>query len=176
MAIDSEPKNGDFARYIENLTRAGGVTPGRVPDKREASRWTPASAPAPAPPAANEPLSTAPWGKAAPPPMQSMPGAPMPVPGQEESGAVSMAQRARRRRIGIVLTIGGMLAGWAAVRIAFEALQRSEFELDALMPAVFLAFFAFMLFKAASGARNPRKSQLQKLPPLTPSSRRKDGA
>ena len=71
MAIDLEPKNGDFARYIENLTNAGGITPGRVPDKREAARQaaSPAAVPVPAP--TSEPLSTAPWGKPAPPPLQS---------------------------------------------------------------------------------------------------------
>ncbi|KRC85778.1 hypothetical protein D3C87_553450 [compost metagenome] len=172
MAIDAEPKNGDFARYIENLTRAGGVTPGQVSRQREASRQpsVPVAAPAPAP--SSEPLSTAPWGKTAPPPMRPAPG--VAIPGQEDVGAVSMARRARQRKIGIVLTVGGILAGWAAVRIAFESLRRSEFELDALMPAIFLAFFAFMLFKAASSARNPRGSRLEKLPPLKPSSHRKD--
>ncbi|MFD4840634.1 hypothetical protein ACFWP0_24270 [Achromobacter sp. NPDC058515] len=174
MAIDLEPKNGDFARYIENLTRAGGATPGQVSGQREASRQASSSAPVPVPPATSETLSTAPWGKTAPPPMQPAPGVSAPAPGQEDAGEVSMARRARQRKIGVALTIGGILAGWAAARIAFEALRRPEFELDALMPAIFLAFFAFMLFKAASGARNPRKSRLEKLPPLTPSSHRKD--
>ncbi|QVQ27520.1 hypothetical protein [Achromobacter deleyi] len=174
MAIDSEPKNGDFARYIENLTRAGGATPGQVSGQREASRRASAPVAAPVPTATSESLSTAPWGKAAPPPMQSMPG--VSVPGQEDAGAVSMARRARQRKIGIVLTIGGMLAGWAAVRIAFEAMRHSDYNLDTLMPAIFLALFAFMLFKAGSGARNPRKSRLETLPPLKPSSHRKDAS
>lgn len=171
MAIDMEPKNGDFARYVENLSRAGGATSGQV-SRREPAR--PASAPVP--PATSEPLSAASWGKASPS-MQPMPGAAMPapgVPGQEDAGTVSMAKRARQRKIGIVLTIGGILAGWAAARIAFDALRRPEFELDALMPAIFLAFFAFMLFKAASSARNGRKSRLETLPPFKPSSHRKD--
>ncbi|MFY2019954.1 hypothetical protein ACOTD3_04250 [Achromobacter dolens] len=49
MAIDMEPKNGDFARYIENLSRAGGATPGRVPSKAETKRQAAMPAPTPSP-------------------------------------------------------------------------------------------------------------------------------
>ena len=52
MAIDLEPKNGDFARYIENLSRAGGATPGRVPSKAEAKRQAAAPVATPEPPPA----------------------------------------------------------------------------------------------------------------------------
>lgn len=174
MAMDAEPKDGDFARYIENLTRAGGATPGRVPPKREAARRVPEPVPAPAPP---EPLSTAPWGKSAPPPLPSRPGAaaPPPAAGHEDPAAVPLARRARQRKIGIILTVAGVLAGWAAARIVFEVLRSPRFDLDELMPAIFLVFFAVMLFKAAGSARNPRKTPLEKLPPLKPSSYRKDG-
>ncbi|WMD21340.1 hypothetical protein RAS12_02945 [Achromobacter seleniivolatilans] len=182
MAIDSEPKDGDFARYIENLTRAGGTTPGRVPDKREASRQaaSPIAAPAsrPVPATTADSLSTAPWGKPALPPLQSRASTNPPgstAPQQSDEGTVSMARRARQRKIGIILTIAGMLAGWAAVNIGFRALRNPHFDLDQLVPAIFLGFFAFMLFKAASGVRNPRKTLQDKLPPLKQSSYRKDG-
>jgi hypothetical protein len=174
-----EPKNGDFARYVENLSRAGGASPGRVPDKAEAKRrqaGTPAAAPASQP--AQDSLYDLTWGKSAPPPLQSRRAEPAPlagVPGQEDAATVSMAKRARQRKLGIVLTIAGAIAGWAAVNIAFRALRAPHFDLDELMPAVFLAFFAFMLFKAASGARDPRKQPLGKLPPLKTTSYRKDG-
>ena len=52
----------------------------------------------------------------------------------------------------------------------------SQFDLDELMPAAFLVFFAVMLFKAAAGARNPRRPPLAKLPPLKTSAYRKDGS
>ena len=182
MAIDMEPKNGDFARYVENLSRAGGASPGRVPDKAETRRRQ-ASAPVavPTPPPAGstkDSLYDLTWGKPAPPPLQSRRAEPAPlvgVPGQEDAATVSMAKRARQRKLGIFLTIAGAIAGWAAVNIAFKALRSPHFDLDELMPAVFLAFFAFMLFKAASGARDPRKQPLGKLPPLKTTSYRKDG-
>ncbi|MDT4874735.1 hypothetical protein FQZ97_1100540 [compost metagenome] len=135
------------------------------------------SEPAPVPSTPSEPLSTAPWGKSAPPPLPSRSGAAapsVPAPGQEDAAAVSLARRARQRKIGIILTIAGALAGWAAARIVFEVLRGPQFDMDELMPAIFLAFFAVMLFKAAGSARNPRKTPLEKLPPLKPSSHRKD--
>lgn len=176
MAIDLEPKNGDFARYIENLTRAGGVTPGRVPDKREASRQASSKVAVPVPPpVTSDSLSTAPWGNTAsrtpPPPSHAQ------APGstaQSDTGEASMAQRARLRKIGIVLTVCGILAGWSAVNIAIRAFRSPQFELGELMPAVFLGFFAFMLLKAAGNARKPRNG-MGKLPPLKTSSYRKDG-
>lgn len=171
MAIDGEPRNGDFARYIENLTRAGGATPGQVPDKRAAAR----TAPPPVPPAPSTgpsgSLSGAPWGKSSKPSTQYQP-APA-APGQEDAASMTLARQATQRKIGIVLTIGGILAGWAAVRIIFQALRGPGFDLDEAMPAIFLAFFAFMLFKAAGRARNPRNKA--PLPPLKRSSHSKDG-
>ncbi|EHK63279.1 hypothetical protein [Achromobacter arsenitoxydans] len=166
MAIDGEPKNGDFARYIENLTRAGGAAPGRASDTGSARREAPT---------APGSLSDAPWGNTAPPPLQSRTAPGATAPAQADEGTVSLARHARQRKIGVVLTIAGMLAGWAAVNIGFRALHNPRFDMDEMIPAIFLAFFAFMLFKAASGARNPRKTPLEKLPPLTPSSYRKDG-
>jgi len=183
MAIDAKPKNGDFARYIEELTSAGGASPGRIASRRDARRQSaPVAVPMPvAVPPSPTPgsLSDAPWGNTASssPRSRSASQAPLAtLPGQPDQANVSLAQQARRRKIGAVLTVAGIMAGWAAANIGFRALHSPRFELDEFMPAVFLAFFAFMLFKAASGARNPRKTPLNKLPPLTPSSYRKDGA
>ncbi|CAB3843243.1 hypothetical protein LMG26842_02450 [Achromobacter dolens] len=177
MAIDMEPKNGDFARYIENLSRAGGATPGRVPSKAETKRQAAMPAPTPSPAPDQGSLNDLTWGKTAPPPLQSRRADCVPptvAPGQTDAEAVSLAKRARQRKQGIFLTIAGAVAGWAAVNVAFKALHAPRFDLDDFMPAVFLGFFALMLFKAASGARDPRKRPLEKLPPLKTSSYRKD--
>ncbi len=168
MAIDGEPRDGDYARYIENLTRTGGATPGQVADKRKVSRTAappPPSKPAPSSSGSGS-LSGAPWGNSS---AQPAPAA----PGQDDAASMTLARQATQRKIGVVLTIGGILAGWAAVRILFQALRGPGFDLDEAMPAVFLAFFAFMLFKAAGSARNPRGKA--PLPPLKRSSYRKDG-
>ncbi|WP_417218967.1 hypothetical protein [Achromobacter spanius] len=172
MAIDLEPKDGDFARYIENLSRAGGVTPGKVPEKGRASRQASVAVPVPVPaPASGDSLSTAPWGNTAPPSRSTgSPGSTAP----SDAAEISMAQRARQRKFGVILTVGGVLAGWAAANIAFRVLRTPHFELDELMPAVFLGFFAVMLLKAAGNARKARGTPLGKLPPLKTSSYRKD--
>lgn len=170
MAIDLEPKDGDFARYIENLSRAGGATPGKVPEKRRASPQATATVPTP-PATTGGSLSTAHWGNTASPyPTASAPSS----TASADAADASLAQRAKQRKIGIILTIAGILAGWAAVNIAFRALRAPHFELDELVPAVFLAFFALMLLKAAGSARKPRATPLGKLPPLKTSSYRKD--
>ncbi|MPT39291.1 MAG: hypothetical protein E2603_12480, partial [Achromobacter sp.] len=144
MAIDAEPKDGDFARYIENLTNAGGTTPGRVPDKRQIGRKAASPVAVPVPPPASDSLSTAPWGKPASPPMQARRDTGSPgstAAPQSDEGTVSLARRARQRKIGAILTIAGVLAGWAAVNIAFRAFRSPQFELDEFAPAVFLGFF-----------------------------------
>jgi len=183
MAIDAEPKNGDFARYIEELTSAGGVSPGRIASRRDARRQTsavtlPFPVAGPTSPSSGS-LSEAPWGNTASSTPQSRSASPAPLataPGRPDEANITLARQAGRRKFGVVLTVAGILAGWSAANIAFRALHSPRFELDELMPAVFLGFFALMLFKAAKGARNPRKTPLNKLPPLTPSSYRKDGA
>lgn len=183
MAIDAEPKNGDFARYIEELTSGRGSSPGRIASRRDARRQTaPLSVPTPiaAPPSVTGgSLSDAPWGATASSSSRPRTAHQPPVatpPGQPDEANTTLARQARQRKIGAVLTVAGIMAGWAAANIGFRALHSPRFELDEFMPAVFLAFFAFMLFKAASSARNPRKTPLNKLPPLNPSSYRKDGA
>lgn len=78
MAIDGEPKNGDFARYIEELSRTGGA-PGQVLPAQRApaaaqsgvagklseltwGKRPERTAPAPCPPAApNKPRPHPPW-------------------------------------------------------------------------------------------------------------------
>lgn len=183
MAIDAEPKNGDFARYIEELTSAGGTSPGRIAGRRDARRQTaPLAVPTPVtarPSPTPDSLSDAPWGNTASSSSRSRTAPQAPVataPGQPDEANITLARRARQRKIGAVLTVAGIMAGWAAANIAFRAFHSPRFELDEFVPAVFLAFFAFMLFKAASSARNPRKTPLDKLPPLSQSSYRKDGA
>lgn len=184
MAIDAEPKNGDFARYIEELTSGRGASPGRIASRRDARQQSAAPLSVP-PPVATPPapttgsLSDAPWGATASPSSRSRTAHQAPVataPGQPDEANITLARQARQRKIGAVLTVAGIMAGWAAANIGFRALHSPRFELDEFMPAVFLAFFAFMLFKAARSARNPRKTPLNKLPPLNPSSYRKDGA
>lgn len=141
MAIDGEPKDGDFVRYIEMLNRQAGGSPGQVPPRqpREARRRQPAAVPAPA----------------APDPA---------VP--DDKPAPTMAARSGQRRIALGLTIAGLVAAWHAARLFGQALDQRPIEVDELIPALFLAVCAFMLFKGGSRLRAAQRKPLPVLPPL----------
>jgi len=147
MAIDGEPKDGDFVRYIEMLNRQAGGSPGHVPPRqprqpREARRRQPAAAPVPAP--------------AAPDPA---------VP--DDKPAPTLAARSGQRRIALGLTIAGLVAAWHAARLFGAALEQRPVEIDELIPAIFLAVCAFMLFKGGSRLRAAQRKPLPVLPPLS---------
>lgn len=176
MTIDRDPKNGDFARYIDNLSRAGGSMPEPLSGKAETKRQTSApfatATPAPSRKSLNDPT----WGKAAsPPPSPQAEPAPQAAAEQKETGTVSLAQHARQRKKGVFLTLLGAGSAWIALDIVLKALRAPYFELRNLIAAVFFGFFALMLFKAAKDVRAPRRRPLEKLPPLKTSSYRKKG-
>jgi len=153
MAIDGEPKDGDFVRYIDRLTRQGSTAPGQVPLRqdraarrgRTADAATPASLPTPADPAAS-------------------PGATTP---QADSRPATLAARTGQRRIALGLTIAGLFALWHAVGRLFAALGNRPIQVDDLIPAVFLGVCAFMLLKGGSRLRATQRAPMPALPPLS---------
>jgi len=147
MAIDGEPKDGDFVRYIETLSRTGG-SPGQVPPRqgRAPRRGRRDTSQAGAP------------GAAAPGSATAEPAAAPPT----------LAARTGQRRIALGLTIAGLFALWHAVRMLATALDRDALDIDSLIPVAFLAVCAFMLFKGGSRLRSAQKSPpLPSLPPLS---------
>ena len=166
MALGGEPKNGDYARYVEELSRSGasGLPSAPSPEATRSPGATSGSASSSA-----SPLSSAPWGNGGTPPAPQSS-----CPAQSDSDAATLAKTAAKRGVGKVLTVAATVVGLIAARIALQALNSPQAGLDDFMPAVFLAFFAFMLFKAAGDARKPGKPPAGKLPPLK-STYRKDG-
>lgn len=148
MAIDGEPKDGNFVRYIETLTRAGGTEPGRVQDPPPRLRRTRARAAAVTSPA---PAASPSAGHTTEP----------------EPRPATLAARTSLRRIALGLTIAALIAAWNAVRLLARALHSQSLQLDELVPAVFLAVCAFMLFKGASRLRATHKTPMPTLPPLS---------
>ncbi|MBO1111658.1 hypothetical protein [Bordetella petrii] len=151
MALDGEPKDGDFVRYIEMLNRQAGGSPGQVPPRqrgvprggRRGAAQPADAAGAPAPAAPGSPAEPA----AAPP---------------------TLAARTGQRRIALGLTIAGMFALWHAVSMLVAALDRDTVDIDDLIPVIFLAVCAFMLFKGGSRLRSAQtRAPLPKLPPLS---------
>ncbi|MBO9355268.1 hypothetical protein GG851_14850 [Bordetella petrii] len=151
MAIDGEPKDGDFVRYIETLNRQADGIPGQVPARQ--GHW-PGKSRRAAPSSTDSPRAAAP-GTAAP----ASPSAPAPP---------TLAARSGQRRIALILTIAGGFALWHAIIRLSAALQREPVDLDDLIPAVFLAVCAFMLFMGGNRLRAAQKRQpLPSLPPLS---------
>lgn len=152
MALDGEPKDGDFVRYIEMLNRQAGGSPGQVPprQRRVSDRGRRGAA---QPAEASDTFTPA--------PSSSMPA------GSAEAPA-TLAARTGQRRIALGLTIAGMFALWHAIGRLVAALDRDTIDIDDLIPVVFLAVCAFMLFKGGSRLRAAQnRSPMPKLPPLS---------
>lgn len=167
MALGGEPKDGDYARYVKELSRvsASGLFNAPSPDATRSPGATSGGEST-----STSPLSSAPWGNGGTPPV---PHSTLP-PAQPDTDAATLAKTAAKRGVGKVLTVAAAVVGLIAARIVLQALNNPRAGLDDFMPAVFLAFFAFMLFKAAGDARKPGKPLAGKLPPLK-STYRKDG-
>lgn len=165
MAIDGEPKNGDFVRYIEALNRQTEGAPGEVwtrtrrsislnkrdtvntqPDQFETSN----SYRSPADPSASS-LSR-----------QSSPGAT--DDGQEST---TLAARGGQRHLSLALTIAAVIALWNALDRLTTAINTDTVDMDSLVPVFFLLVCAWMLFIGARGARRKQNKPLAKLPPLS---------
>ena len=92
MALGGEPKNGDYARYVEELSRSGasGLPSAPSPEATRSPGATSGSASSSA-----SPLSSAPWGNGGTPP------APSPsCPAQSDSDAATLAKTAAKRGVG----------------------------------------------------------------------------
>src|SRR5690606_21361660 len=114
MAIDGEPEDGDYVRYIDTLNRQAGA-PGQVLQK---------------PPRASGRGGWSGWGRrgatsphgtpSAPRPAAPLPGA---APGDPGSPPPTLAARTGQRRVALALTIAGAFALWHAVRLLIRALE-----------------------------------------------------
>lgn len=153
MAIDGEPENGDFVRYIETLNRQAG-SPGQVlaQPRRMTGRRRGAFPSIEDAPGTLGADSLSPGDTSTPP----------------AKAAPTLAARTGQRRIALILTIAGAFALWHAVRLLLLALEYDPVEFGDFVPAGFLAICAFMLFKGGSRLRaSQQRSGLPKLPPLS---------
>ncbi|ARP82403.1 hypothetical protein CAL12_17315 [Bordetella genomosp. 8] len=151
MAIDGEPKDGDYVRYVEQLINRGQAAPGQVVAKTR------------------DPLSGTPTGAAprVPPVPPSGAAPPVPPAGAAQERNATLATRASTRRGAFAVTIVALAIGWQAVRMLFEALRRPGFDPHELVPVAFLVIFAGLLWRAARSQRKRAGQPLASLPPLT---------
>ncbi|WP_144633409.1 hypothetical protein [Bordetella genomosp. 13] len=167
MTLPGEPKNGDFASYVEALGRTGMQAPGQVIKPTRAEKKTRRQAivhqeqqfpdAVPGGPQASQ-WDTG-WGRndTKPAAAKPVPRPPRGTPGGFAAGSpeasAQLAKLASHRRVAFVLTVVAALLAWNAVSTVLEAINREHYEIEAFFPAVFLGFVSFMLFRAARGLR-----------------------
>ncbi|HTK02417.1 MAG TPA: hypothetical protein VL522_22520 [Bordetella sp.] len=168
MAIDGEPKGGDYVRYVEKLINRGQAAPGQVVGKARDTLAAPPMPPAPgevirdAAPAANRTSGqTRSRGSAS----AATPSA-TPKDGKQAADA-TLAGRATRRRGALAVTLVSLAIAWQAIRMLIEALRQPDFDPHALVPVAFLLIFAGMLWRAARSQRTRANQPPTRLPPLT---------
>lgn len=166
MAIDGEPKDGDYVRYIETLINRGQAAPGQVIGKARGPAAGPAHLPSPGEvPRDAKPAAAArtnrPWGRT------PSPATPSPAQDAAQQADTTLAARAVRRRGALAVTLVALAIAWQAVRMLFEALRQPAFDPHELVPVAFLLIFAGMLWRAARSQRTRADQALPRLPPLT---------
>lgn len=178
MAIDGGPKNGDYARYVEDLVNRGRPSPGQVLAKTDAASGTPSPGQVfkPSPKATPQDSGRAKGHAQTAAPAVATPHADTFASPAAATDNTSLAARAVKRRIGVGMTIAGLLAGWAGVRMLITAVHEPVFDAGELIPVAFLLVFAGMLFRGARSLRADSLKPARKLPPLSTSSGRKPDA
>ncbi|WP_427183420.1 hypothetical protein ACL598_15405 [Bordetella bronchialis] len=182
MAIDGEPKDGDYVRYIEALINRGQAAPGQVMGR---ARGVPSASPPPSPGEVVRDAAPAGAARDFPPgfgqPVPASPGIPRPFSwgrgaGSKASSAprdanpasdATLAGRAARRRGAFAVAIVAIAIAWQAMRMLYDALRQPDFDPHALIPVAFLLVFAGMLWRAARSGRAQGKQPPARLPPLT---------
>lgn len=189
MAIDGEPRDGDYVRYVEQLINRGQAAPGQVVSKAGDARsratvsgntWpAPGTAPSPGEVVRNPGASrqdklklNAPWGRDPEPGAVTAPGTTAQPSGAAQTGAAqagnpTLAARSSTRRGAFAVTIVALAIAWQAVRMLFEALHRPGFDPQDLVPVAFLIIFAGLLWRAARSQRKRADQPMKPLPPLT---------
>lgn len=185
MALPGEPKNGDFASYVESLSRNGGPAPGQVlaPVPREQPPREPAAKPtAKSAAQSSGGLEASGWGRSDKP-APAVAAKPLPAPARGTPGgfadgspaAQQLARVGSHRRVALILTIVAVALCWSAFATVMEAMNRQPRQVEDFFPAVFLTFVALMLFKAATRLRaKARDGVLPKYGPLETLARRPD--
>jgi|GEM_PF-2590408 len=164
MAIDGEPKNGDFVRYIERLNRQTEGAPGEVwtrtrrgisLNKRESVNTQSDQIETNYSPRSTEPSASS----------IARPSSPGSTDDSQES--TTLAARGGQRHLSLALTIAAVIALWNALDRLTTAINTDSVDMDSLVPVFFLLVCAWMLFIGARGARRKQNKPLAKLPPLS---------
>jgi len=202
MALDGEPKDGDYVRYVERLVHRGMPAPGQV--GRQAGRGAAGTSPGDTATRGRERDKTraarnsatgtstgkgngagtraaeaAHWAyPAGSPARDASPDNGQAQAMQTGSGtgqAPSLAARSAQRKVSSVVFVVALLIGWHAVRLILAAIDEGHINVAAMLPGAFLLAFALMVYGVSRNIRRNADRPVGKLPPLTTVSVKKPG-
>lgn len=165
MAIYGEPKDGDFVRYIEQLNRQAGGTPGQVMPRKRSGILTKKPDNADNDFETNESVNT--YG--APIDQPTATYSPDMSPGSTENTPqkpATLAARSGQRHLALALSIAAFIALWNGLIKLADLAESENYDIDNIIPIVFLMICAWMLFKGAQNIRRKQKQPLAKNAPL----------
>jgi hypothetical protein len=169
MAIDGEPKDGDYVRYVEQLINRGNAAPGQVVAQRGIPA-VPAPAPSPGEVISNASKSADKSGtlwKTLSERTNATPSSAPPATGSEPTANATLASAASKRRGAFAVALVSIAIAWQAIRMLFEALRQPYFDAHELLPAAFLLVFAGILWKASRSQRTRARQIPGRLQPLS---------
>jgi hypothetical protein len=175
MAIDGEPKNGDYARYVERLINRGSPSPGQVLSKADTAPTAPS--PGEVLYQKNQKVQKANPGRTMAGDGQAEPARAHPADlARPKAGNDTLAAQAVKRKISIGMTVVALVIAWSAVRMLVTAMNKPHFEMETIIPVAFLLVFAAMLYRGARGLRADARRPPRSLAPLSGmGSQRQDG-
>jgi hypothetical protein len=166
MAIDGEPKDGDYARYIDTLVNRGAPPPGQVMNQGLPTRETPSPGqvlPEKSPRTGK--TTNADSGKPAmPAKTKAAPSAA--APANAAARSTTLAAQAGKRKLSTGVALVALVIGWHAVRMIVGALEQRPIQPDQVIPGAFLLLFALMLFRISRRVRADSRRPPGPLAPL----------
>jgi hypothetical protein len=166
MAIDGEPRNGDYVRYIDELIHRGQPSPGQVVAQTATGR---PAVPAPSP---GQIIAPEPRGIAMPDirkllTARGRTSAATPPATGTPAPDTTLAAKAAQRRGALAAAIVALAIVWQAIRMLIAALEQPHVDWNDMVPVAFLLVFAGMLWRASRSQRKRAGQAATRLPPLT---------
>lgn len=170
MPTHHEPRNGDYAAYVEQLSNRGANAPGQIikpASGRKKRRLDP------------DPFDGQTSGSMGPGSVDSIlqrpaspssaspyAAAPLPAgPGKDAPDTLASASKRRFAGLGIYVIVAVLFI--QAFTMLIDAIEYGREDIDDYLPSLFLAAFAYVMLKAGRAARRQGRQAPKPLPPLS---------
>jgi hypothetical protein len=174
MAIDGEPKNGDYARYIDNLVNRGTLPPGQVIPQGLPPLETPSPGQVLSEKSRNTARTASTGGGKPAAAAKTAPTAGA-GPANAAAGSNTLAAQAGKRKFSTGIALVAVVIGWHAIRMIAGAFEQRPLQPEHVIPGAFLLLFAVMLFRISRRVRADSRQPPGPLSPL-PTLKGKPGA